>query len=67
MKVALIVLLCISIILTILLVKSKSITKAGAICINTSDPEKDIYRLELDIPFGELDTKRAVIFEIRHE
>lgn len=39
----------------------------GAIRINTSDPERDTYTLELDISFGELETRDQVIFEIIHE
>lgn len=39
----------------------------GAIRVNNSDPEKDTYTLELDISFGELETRDQVIFEIIHE
>ena len=39
----------------------------GAIRINTSDPERDTYTLELNISFGELETRDQVIFEIIHE
>lgn len=39
----------------------------GAIIINKSDPMKDTYTLELYIPFGELDTKKTVIFKIHEE
>ena len=39
----------------------------GAIRINTSNPERDTYTLELDISFGELETRDQVIFEIIHE
>lgn len=39
----------------------------GAIRINTSDPERDTYTLELDISFGELESRDQVIFEIIHE
>ncbi len=39
----------------------------GAIRVNNSDPEKDTYTLELNISFGELETRDQVIFEIIHE
>lgn len=39
----------------------------GAIRVNTSDPERDTYTLELNISFGELETRDQVIFEIIRE
>lgn len=39
----------------------------GAIRINTNDPEKDTFTLELEIPFGELMERDEVIFRIEHE
>ena len=39
----------------------------GIIRVNTNDPEKDTYTLELSIPFGELDKRDKVIFKIEHE
>ena len=36
----------------------------GRILINYSDPMKDVYILELNIPFGELDRRKTVIFEV---
>ena len=39
----------------------------GAIVINKTDPLKDTYTLELYIPFGELDTKKKVVFKVREE
>ena len=38
----------------------------GAIVVNTDDPEKDTYTLELYIPFGELDRREDVKFKIIH-
>lgn len=38
----------------------------GAIVVNTDDPEKDTYTLELYIPFGELDSREDVKFKIIH-
>ena len=55
---------------TSFLVLSKSIIDekpAGKIRINTSDPLKDTYTLELDISFGELDKCKKVVFEIVKE
>lgn len=39
----------------------------GFIRINQSDPNKDTYTLELGIPFGELDNRKEVIFQIVKE
>ena len=39
----------------------------GAIVINKSDPMKDMYTLELYIPFGELDTKKTVVFKVQED
>ena len=39
----------------------------GVIRINTTNPEKDTYTLELGIPFGKLDKRDKVIFKIEHE
>lgn len=45
----------------------KKNTHDGVIRVNTTDPEKDTYTLELSIPFGELDKRDKVIFKIEHE
>lgn len=37
----------------------------GYIVINETDPDKDVYTLELGIPFGELNEKKKVIFYTR--
>ena len=50
-------------VLLFLLMKYRAKT-VGCIRINTSDPEKDVYSLELDVPFGELDNHKKVIFTI---
>lgn len=39
----------------------------GRIIINTKDPEKDTYRLEVMIPFGELNNRKDVRFVIFKE
>ncbi len=57
--------LCLILLMIIfLLLKKKG---DGAIVINKSDPMKDTYTLELYIPFGELDTRKTVIFKVRQE
>ena len=45
----------------------KNIKTVGYIVINKTDPEKDVYSLELNVPFGELDKHDRVLFEIKHE
>lgn len=67
MKILLIALLCICLVELILLARAAGTKKVGCIRINTSDPEKDIYSLELEVPFGELDRQKRVIFEILHD
>ena len=52
----------IAIIIAIILCKPKK--PDGKILINYSDPMKDVYTLELNIPFGELDNRKTVIFEV---
>ena len=39
----------------------------GEIVINYSDPKKDVYRIELGIPFGEIDRRKIVIFKVEKE
>ena len=39
----------------------------GYIRINTDDPDKDTYTLELAIPFGELNERKGVYFRIVKE
>ena len=67
MRYLLIALVCVCLVELILLVRSAGAKKVGCIRINTSDPEKDIYSLELEVPFGELDRRKKVIFEILHD
>jgi hypothetical protein len=62
-----ILLLCVCVVIIVYQsIKIRSTKKVGSIVINTSDPEKDIYSLEMDVPLGELDTKKRVIFDIKH-
>ena len=67
MRYLLIALVCVCLVELILLVRLTGVKKVGCIRINTSDPEKDIYSLELEVPFGELDRRKKVIFEILHD
>ena len=42
----------------------KSKKPDGYIRINKTNPNKDTYTLELNIPFGELDSRDSVIFAV---
>ena len=66
MKIIIAVLIAIIIFLIILLFKLRP-KKVGTININVSDPEKDVYSLNLEVPFGELDLHKEVRFAIRKE
>lgn len=55
---------CIILITYILCRKTPKRTPDGYIRINKSDPNKDTYTLELNIPFGELDERDYVIFDV---
>ena len=48
----------------VMLHESKHKKPDGYIRVNKSDPNKDTYTLELDIPFGELDDRKEVIFAV---
>ena len=63
MKILIGVLIVIIVVLLLILIKCRAKT-VGCIRINTSDPEKDVYSLELNVPFGELDQHKKVIFTI---
>lgn len=63
---------CVLIIAGLLIIFSSRVSRKlknydGAIRVNTSNPERDTYTLELNISFGELETRDQVIFEIIHE
>lgn len=62
--IAMVVLTAILLLIDILKPRPKTV---GCIRINTSDPEKDIYSLELAVPFGELDVQKKVIFTIEKD
>lgn len=50
----------------LIIIKVLTAKPDGYIVVNQLDPEKDVYTLELGIPFGELDTRKRVVFYIRH-
>ena len=56
--------ICIILIAYILCRKEPQKKPDGYIRINKSDPNKDTYTLELNIPFGELDERKRIIFEV---
>lgn len=37
----------------------------GDFVIDYSDPEKDIYRLEIGIPFGDIEKRKELIFKVK--
>ena len=39
----------------------------GVFNINYDDPEKDVYLLEIFIPFGELDRRNRLFFQIKKQ
>ena len=39
----------------------------GTLNIDSSDPEKDIYSFELDVPLDELNKKRKVVLKVRRQ
>jgi len=39
----------------------------GTLLIDTTDPEKDIYRMELNVPFETLATRTHVTFKVNSE
>ena len=41
--------------------------KGGSLIINTKDPEKDVIRIELDMPVGEMMSKKKLIFVVKNE
>ncbi len=47
--------------------KDLSINKAGTIVINTTDPKKDVMRIELEEPIGKIIEGDHVVFVVRNE
>lgn len=38
--------------------------KDGALVIDTSDPEKDLYQLKIDVPLESLPKKKSIVLKI---
>lgn len=51
----------------ILTPKSKIGPFAGTMVVNTTDIEKDVCRLEIDIPITEMMSRDVIIFKVRRE
>ena len=43
------------------------LTKAGTIVVNTTDPEKDVMRIELETPIGKMIEGDHVVFDVRKD
>lgn len=41
--------------------------RAGTFVINTSNPDKDVYSLNFDIPLGEIPKKKRIVFDVKIE
>lgn len=44
----------------------KKLKPDGFFKVNTTDPDKDVFTLELTCPIGEIPTKEYVIFEVKN-
>ena len=65
--IAIIILLIIcSLIFGILIGKGDRPTPDGFFLVNTTNPDKDVFTLELACPIGEIPTKKYVIFEVKN-
>lgn len=47
--------------------KSKSGPFVGTMVVNTTDIEKDVCRIEIDIPITEMMTRDVISFKVRRE
>lgn len=41
--------------------------KAGTLVINTTNPDKDVYSLNFDIPLGEIPKRKRIVFDVKIE
>jgi len=48
-------------------ISSKNYEGDGSMIVNTTDPEKDVYRLSLNCPVAELSEKDSVTFKVTKE
>lgn len=51
----------------ILGISSANYNGDGKIVVNTTDPDKDVYRLELNYPVADLSEKESVTFKVNQE
>ena len=49
---------------TVLILSFKKKSPDGTLRINTYDPDKDVYLLELDTPLNEVATKSTIMFKV---
>lgn len=40
---------------------------SGVLTVNTKDPEKDVYHLAFDVPYGDIQNKDSVTFKVNNE
>ena len=41
--------------------------RAGTLVINTTNPDKDVYSLNFDIPLGEIPKRKRIVFDVKIE
>ena len=41
--------------------------RAGTLVINTTNPDKDVYSLNFDIPLGEIPKRKKIVFDVKIE
>ncbi len=41
--------------------------RAGTFVINTTNPDKDVYSLNFDIPLGDIPKKKRIVFDVKIE
>lgn len=51
----------------ILKISSNNYNGEGTLVINTTDPEKDVYNLELNVPVEELSEKKTIMFKVNSD
>lgn len=57
-------LICTAVLVIFLLVLLLHKKKDGALVIDTSDPEKDLYQLKIDVPLESLPKKKSITLTI---
>lgn len=51
----------------ILKISSNNYNGEGTLVINTTDPDKDAYNLELNVPVEELSEKKTIMFKVNSD